>query len=274
MGCELAISGDRRIKQHTDVDLASTSVEQWQGISRLSNPDAGMVAAQDSVNQHFGSVQIFEAPAGQAVEAMPQVSRTLLTGAYDSCVKLNVQITNVPEVSQPVNPQKLIHHLDAMLAAGATAVRPVERWLATPNAVNTAFISVGPALDNAVNYYANTPGDQVVKDAQFTVNSAGEALETTIGHALTPEERAKVTGSIMPLFFFEGNVREPIQPEAVRQLSLDGLKESELSELGILQITRKAGKGGDWPVINERPSPDVVQQEARYGCVAAVGEML
>ncbi|HEY9774858.1 MAG TPA: hypothetical protein V6C81_13935 [Planktothrix sp.] len=36
----------------------------------------------------------------------------------------------------------------------------------------------------------------------------------------------------------------------------------------------RAGKGGDWPVLNERQSPDVVQQIELNGCTAAVGEML
>jgi hypothetical protein len=34
------------------------------------------------------------------------------------------------------------------------------------------------------------------------------------------------------------------------------------------------GAGGSWPVINERPSPDVVQQTDPMSCVAACGEML
>lgn len=45
-----------------------------------------------------------------------------------------------------------------------------------------------------------------------------------------------------------------------------------------LRIERKrlsrVGAGGDWPTINERPSPDVVQQIHPGSCVSAVGEML
>lgn len=36
----------------------------------------------------------------------------------------------------------------------------------------------------------------------------------------------------------------------------------------------KAGKGGDWPVINERPSPEVVRQTESLSCVSACGEMI
>jgi hypothetical protein len=195
-------------------------------------------------------------------------------GEYDSSVKLNVQITNVPEVSESVKPEEVLQHLNRAFEAGAQAVRPIEKFMTQPNAVTDSLVGVGPILDNAVNYYANTPSDQVGRDIQKTLEFAGEALENTLGRALTPDERANIAGAAMPMFFFQGNVKEPIHPETVQQLGLNGLKETELSELGILRITRKAGKGGDWPVINERPSPDVVRQPTPDGCVAAVGEML
>jgi len=40
------------------------------------------------------------------------------------------------------------------------------------------------------------------------------------------------------------------------------------------QLLGKSGKGGDWPVINERPSADVVRQTKQMSCVSACGEML
>lgn len=273
---ELTDSGDRSINRRADTAL-STSVEQWQGVSGLNKLNAGMVAAQTTIDQHFGSLQIFEAPARQAVNPPPQLSSTLFSGEYDSPVKLNVQITNVPEVSPAVDSKEWIHHVDAAFSVGASAVKPIEQWLAKPNAINDALIGIGPALDNAVNYYSYTQTDRVAADAQSVFNSARTALEnieSTLDRPLTPTERANFAGSVMPLLFFEGNMKEPMHPETVQQLGLNGLKESELSELGILRITRRAGKGGDWPVINERPTPDVVQQASSDGCIAAIGEML
>ncbi len=41
-----------------------------------------------------------------------------------------------------------------------------------------------------------------------------------------------------------------------------------------LKMLGKSGKGGDWPVINERISDDVVRQTERYSCVSACAEML
>ncbi len=40
------------------------------------------------------------------------------------------------------------------------------------------------------------------------------------------------------------------------------------------QLLGKSGKGGDWPIINERPSADVVCQTKQMSCVSACGEML
>lgn len=52
----------------------------------------------------------------------------------------------------------------------------------------------------------------------------------------------------------------------------DDLGVNELE--GEIKLRSKAGAGGDWPVINERPSPDVVKQSRADTCVAAIGEML
>jgi hypothetical protein len=56
-----------------------------------------------------------------------------------------------------------------------------------------------------------------------------------------------------------------------------------LAEPSIPQVTERsvpwlrsltAGAGGDWPVINERVSADVVRQMQDLSCVSAAGEML
>lgn len=272
MSYELRESGDRGNTNHPNFMQPTLAAEQWQNIGTLNHSDISTDAAQSVIDLHFGNVQIFEAPARQAVQPMPPMADAVMRGG--SSVKLNVQITNVPEVSAPLKPQEMLQHLNEAFEAGAQAVIPVEKFMAQPNAVSDSLIRIGPALDTAVNYYSSTPADQVVRDAQNVVKQAGDALDRTFSLPHTPEERAKTAGSVMPMFFFDGNVREPIHPETAQQLGLDGLKESKLSDLGILRITRKAGKGGDWPAINERPSPDVVQQARPDGCVAAIGEML
>lgn len=261
------------MKEHETPEEYRARVAQIQE-NRFGFFDSETEAKQASAQSVATKTKIFEHPAKQGLEPIPPVSSVLNELPYGSTVKLNVQITNVPEVSESIKPQELLHYADVAFEAGAQAVKPVEKYMTQPNAVSDSLVGIGPVLDNTVNYYANTAAEQVGRDIKTALGFAGETLENALSHALMPEERAKVAGTVMPLFFFESNVKEPIRSDAVKQLGLDGLKESELSELGILRITRKAGKGGDWPVLNERPSPDVVQQMTPDGCVAAVGEML
>lgn len=241
--------------------------------NRLRFIDSGK-ENRDDTSTFAGKPKVHEHPAKQAVEPMPSLTPILSKGPYNSSVKLNVQITNVPEVSEGVKAEEVLQHLNQVFETGAQAVRPIKEWMATQNAVSDALIGIGPALDSSVSYYGNTPANQVARDARAALTTAGEALGSTLDHLLTPDERAKAAGTMMPLFFFEGPEKEPVQLETAQQLGLEGLTQSELSELGILRITRRAGAGGDWPVLNERFSPDVVHQATREGCVAAVGEML
>jgi len=283
--------GARREGQFTDTNKQGTWTKATEGYRASQKDSASMEALNDDdierIKKHgyekfelydpetqAGGATVYERPARQAIEEIAPVTESMMTGPYDSLVKLNVQITNVPEVSGPVNPEELLQYANTTFEAGAQAVRPVENYMMQQNAVTDSLLQIGPALDNAVNYYANTSVDQVVRDAQAVLITVGEAIGSALDHALMPEERAKAAGTILPIFFFEGNAKEPIQPKTAQQLGLEGMTQSELSELGILRLTRRAGAGGDWTVINERLSPDVVQQARPEGCVAAVGEML
>ncbi len=179
------------------------------------------------------NAKVFEKSAKQAVEPPPSLSPILNEAPYNSSVTLNVQITNVPEVSEPLKPEELLQYADATFEAGAQAVRPIENYMAQPNAVTDSLLQIGPALDTAVNYYANASADKVIQDAQTLITTAGAAVAAALDHPLTPDERAKAAGTIMPMFFFEGDTSEPIRPETIKQLGLEGLTETELAALAI-----------------------------------------
>lgn len=181
--------------------------------------------------------KVYEKQAGQAVEAPPSVK--LNDPDFQSSVKLNVQITNVPEVSAGVKPEELLQYTDTMMQSGAKVVGPVKEYMAQPNAVTDSLLQIGPALDNTVNYFANTPADKVAEDVQAIVGITGDAIDGSLGHAMTPEERAEAAGSIMPMFFFEGNAKEPINPQTVEQMGLEGMTEAELKALGIEKRVEK-----------------------------------
>lgn len=101
-------------------------------------------------------------------------------------------------------------------------------------------MGLGPILDNAVNYYANTPAEQVASDAQAVLGQIGDALDRAVSYPHVPEERAKAAGIIMPMFFLEGNVKEPVHPETAQHLGLEAMSDVELSALGIRRLSQDA----------------------------------
>jgi hypothetical protein len=163
--------------------------------------------------------KVYEKPAKQAVEPMPALAPVLSEGPYNSTVKLNVQITNVPEVSEGVKPEELLQYTDTMLQSGAQAVRQIERHMAEPNAINNDIGSIAAHLSQSPY--------QLNNDAQALFNTAMDQID----QPMTLDERAKAAGNLMPMFFFEGNTSEPINPQTVEQMGLETLGQEELNSL-------------------------------------------
>ncbi len=138
----------------------------------------------------------------------------------------------------------------------------VAQFLAQPNAINDPlFKTVGNALD------------AMAKDPNAT-NHALEKLRVTLlavnaqYNGLPNREKGRVIGETMfAMVNPEGSSKAG---EAAVKLG-DQLATQVENEIG---LRSSAGAGGDWPVINERPSPDVVRQTDRMSCVSACGEML
>lgn len=168
-------------------------IESWQEPLSLNRN-----VAHSNADQFLPGLEIYEVPASQAIEPMPPLGDALLADPYDSSVKLNLQITNVPEVSQPVKLEAALRHVNHAFEIGAQAVRPIEEWMATSNAVTDALVGLGPQLDNAVNYYANTPARKVIQDATDALGQISDAIDRSFSYPHTPEERAKASGELMP----------------------------------------------------------------------------
>lgn len=181
--------------------------------------DAGTTAA--------GKTKIHEYPARQALEPLPGLSPTMQKEPFDSSVKANVQITNVPEVSEAVTGEVLGKYAEAVLENAAAAVHQIENHLAQPNAVNSDFLKLGQSAAEMPGHFAQSP-EQLNKDVQAIVNNTTAQIDKP----LDPEERAKMAGMMLPMFFFEGG-KEPINPETVEQMGLDGMSEAELETLRI-----------------------------------------
>jgi hypothetical protein len=171
-----------------------------------------------------GKTKIHEHPAKQAVERLPELSPTMQQPPYESSVKANMQITNVPEVSEGLQQEVLGKYAQTVLENAAAAVRQIENHLAQPNAINSDFLKIGQWATEAPGHFAQSP-EQLNKDVQ---GMAGAAVEE-IDKPLASDERAKMAGMLLPMFFFEGG-KEPINPETIEQMGLEGMSEAELAQ--------------------------------------------
>jgi hypothetical protein len=214
---------------------------------------------------------VFERPASQALEPMPPLSESLKLSPYDSSIKLNVQITNVPDVTAGISGKELVGYFGTVLRSSADAVLPIAEHLAQPNAVKTDLIDAGNALYGLPEYVSRNP-DQLITDGKNTVywatQQAGAVLDR-LDKPMTPDERAAMAGSILPLFVIGGKL---IHPQAVEEMGLANMSEAELEKLGIkrfempkLNLERdefsvKASIPGDPKAFVEAnvPSPGVV----------------
>jgi len=174
-----------------------------------------------------GRTKIHEHPAKQAVEPIPELSPTIQKTPFDSSVKVNVQITNVPEVSEAVQQEVLGKYAEAVLENAAAAVRQVENHLAQPNAINSDFQKIGQWLSEGPEHFSKSP-DQLNKDISAVTTGAIDEIDKP----LSVDERAQKAGMLLPMFFFEGG-KEPINPETIEQMGLEGMTDAELKALGI-----------------------------------------
>jgi hypothetical protein len=174
-----------------------------------------------------GRAKIHEYPAKQAVEPLPTLSPTMQKAPFDSSVKVNAQITNVPEVSEVVQQEVLGKYAETVLENAAAVVRQVENHLAQPGALNSDFQKIGQWVSEGPGHFAQSP-EQLNKDISAVATGAMEEIDKP----LSVDERAKKAGMLLPMFFFEGG-SEPINPETIDQMGLEGMNEAELKALGI-----------------------------------------
>lgn len=134
-------------------------------------------------------------------------------------------------------------------------------WKALTDGSVVEFLSHPGAINRPVFKVVADAFEAMGKDPE-AVNHAMEKLGKLVLKAsdqysnLPDYEKGKVIGNAMFAM---------INPEGDLEDGAAALKVA----------SQPAGAGGEWPVINERPSSDVVcQTDKRFGCVAACGEML
>lgn len=184
----------------------------------------------NGVNADGTPFQVYTAQAGQALENPGDIDKRLTEGDYQSSVKLNVQITNVLEVSTGIKPDELLGYVGQVMEAGAKAVRPIEEHLFQPNAVTQDLWNLPGNVDTVMDHLAQSP-EQLNEDVAVVT---GRILDT-IDKPMTANERARAAGSLMPMFFFEGGGK-PLDKTAANQMKLDQMTAEELKLLGIERV--------------------------------------
>ena len=174
--------------------------------------------------------KVYTAQAGQALEKPGDIDKRLTEGDYQSSVKLNVQITNVPEVSAGIKPDELLGYVGQVMEAGAKAVRPIEEHLSKADSVNQDLWNLPGNVGKVFEHLGQSP-EQLNQDVAVVT---GRILET-IDKPMTAEQRSEAAGALMPMFFFEGGGK-PIDKAAVNQMKLDQMTAEELKMLGIDRV--------------------------------------
>lgn len=139
-----------------------------------------------------------------------------------------------------------------------------------PNAVNQKLGALGILICNSSEHYSSLgdreKGQEIGKTMFAMVNPElpKEAIEPL--EAVSIENAAQfraIPDTTSPLRNVESRAGSTA-PEIAKTAN-PALEDA---------IEPQAGNRGDWPVLNERPSDDVVQQIHENACAAAVGEMV
>ena len=141
---------------------------------------------------------------------MPPLSECLNCSPYDSSIKLNVQITNVPEVTAGISGKELVGYFGTVLRSSANTLLPIAEHLAQPNAVKNDLVNAGNALYGLPEYVARNP-DKLITDGKNTIYWAtkqAEAVLDRLGKPMTPDERAVFIGANLP-FLHEVQIVRP-----------------------------------------------------------------
>jgi len=140
--------------------------------NRFGFYDSAQEKTSDAGAGVAGGAKIHEHPAKQAVEPLPGLSPTMQKTPFDSSVKVNVQITNVPEVSEAVQHEVLGKYAEVVLENAAAAVRQIENHLAQPNAINSDFRKIGQWMSEGPGHFAQS-SEQLNKDVSAVATCSG-----------------------------------------------------------------------------------------------------
>lgn len=174
-------------------------------------------------NANGTSYQVHRATASQAMQGLDPLSKPMTESAFQSSVKMQIQATQVPEVSPAVDPKEALKYAGKVMESGVAVVRQAESHMTQANAINNDLI-------NAAIHYSQSPY-QLNQD----LLTAGTAAIERLDKPMTVEQRAGIAGALMPMFFFDGHTK-PVETEVAQQMKLEEMSADQLKALGIERV--------------------------------------
>lgn len=137
-------------------------------------------------------------------------------------------------LSQPARPENALHLVDVTLSTTARVLEMPFLHLTENNAINKD-------IANFIEHFRHDP-NQFNKDA----TRIGGQILGIIDKPMSEDERARMVGMLIPLFFLPGG-NKPLDPKVVKSMQLEQMTEAQLAEQGITRRVVEVYRGDRAP---------------------------
>ncbi|MFA6209621.1 MAG: hypothetical protein WCT03_12580 [Candidatus Obscuribacterales bacterium] len=143
-------------------------------------------------------------------------------------------------LSQPARPENALHLIDVTLSTTARVLEMPFLHLAENSAINKD-------IANFIEHFRHDP-DQFNKDA----TRIGGQILGIIDKPMSEDERARMIGMLIPLFFMPGS-NTPLDANKVKAMNLEKMSAEELAEAGITRRVVEVYRGDNYAydAVNE-----------------------
>ncbi|CAN5176190.1 hypothetical protein BH11CYA1_BH11CYA1_45760 [soil metagenome] len=140
---------------------------------------------------------------------------------------------NEMHLTQPARPENALHLIDVTLSTTAQV-------LAMPFLHLTENSAINKDISNFIEHYRHDPS-QFNKD----VTKAGGQILGILEKPMSEDERARMIGMLIPLFFMPGS-NKPLELDKVKALNLETKTAAELAEQGITRRVVEFYRGDNY----------------------------